>query len=132
MDWTVILNDIFQICLIPLLGALTAFIIVLIKNKTKQIQSTTDNEFLKNCLSILETTVINAVVATNQTYVEALKNENAFDAEAQKEAFQKTYDAVLASLTEDTKKGLMTMTNDLTTYITEMIEAKVNERKKEG
>lgn len=132
MDWTVILNDIFQICLIPLLGALTAFMVVLIKNKTKQIQSTTDNEFLKSCLSILETTVINAVVATNQTYVEALKNENAFDAEAQKEAFQKTYDAVLASLTEDTKKGLMTMTNDLTTYITEMIEAKVNERKKEG
>lgn len=132
MDWTATLGEIFQICIIPLLGALTAFIIVLVKNKTKQIQNATDNEFLKSCMEILEKTVVNALIATNQTYVDALKSENAFDAEAQKVAFQKTYDAVIASLTEDTKKGLMTMTNDLTTYITEMIEAQVKIQKKEG
>ena len=129
MDWT-ILNEIFQICIIPLLGALSAYMIVLIKNKTKQVQEATDNEFLKSCLSILETTVINAVVATNQTYVEALKSKDAFDAEAQKEAFKKTYDAVIASLTEDTKNGLMTITNDLSAYVTELIEAQVNNQKK--
>jgi FlaG/FlaF family flagellin (archaellin) len=132
MDWTIYLNDIMQVCVIPLLGVLTAFVVVWIKGKTKEIQVKTDNEFLQSCLAVLETTVINAVLATNQTYVEALKKENAFTPEAQEQAFKKTYDAVLASLTEDTKKGLATITTDLTAYITEMIEAKVNERKKEG
>lgn len=132
MDWTAYLNDIMQICVIPLLGVLTAFVVVWIKSKTKEIQAKTDNEFLQSCLTVLEETVVNAVVATNQTYVDALKKENAFTIEAQKEAFQKTYDAVIASLTEDTKKGLETITTDLTAYITEMIEARVNERKKEG
>lgn len=132
MDWTIYLNDIMQICIIPLLGVLTTFIVMWIKKKTKEIQAKTDNEFLQNCLTVLETTVVNAVLATNQTYVEALKKENAFTLEAQEQAFKKTYDAVLASLTEDTKKGLATITTDLTAYITEMIEAKVNEQKKEG
>lgn len=132
MDWTIYLNDIMQICVIPLLGVLTAFLVMWIKGKTKEIQTKTDNEFLQNCLSVLETTVVNAVLATNQTYVEALKKENAFTLEAQEQAFKKTYDAVLASLTEDTKKGLATITTDLTAYITEMIEAKINEQKKEG
>ena len=75
---------------------------------------------------------MNAVIATNQTYVQALKDKNAFTEEAQKEAFQKTYDAVMNSLTEDTKKGLVTITNNLTEYITEMIEAQVNQQKGEG
>ena len=132
MDWTIYLNDIMQVCIIPLLGVLTAFVVVWIKGKTKEVQAKIDNEFTQSCLTVLETTVVNAVIATNQTYVETLKEENAFTLEAQEQAFKKTYDAVLASLTEDTKKGLETITTDLTAYITEMIEAKVNEQKKEG
>ena len=132
MDWTIYLKDIMQICIIPLLGVLTTFVVVWIKGKTKEVQAKTDNEFLQRCLTVLETTVVNAVLATNQTYVEALKKENAFTLEAQQQAFQKTYDTVIASLTEDTKKGLETVTTDLTAYITEMIEANINEPTKEG
>jgi Na+/phosphate symporter len=87
MDWSAYLNEILQICIFPLIGVLTAFVIVLIKSKTKQIQAKTDDEFLKSCLSILETTVANAIATTNQTYVEALKDRDAFTEEAQKEAF---------------------------------------------
>ena len=132
MEWSEILTQIFEVCVIPLLGALVTFAIVWIKAKIAETQQKTDNAFLDSCLSILETTVINAIIATNQTYVEALKKQNAFTVEAQKEAFSKTYNAVIASLTEDTKKGLMTLTNDLSAYITEMIEAQINEQKKGG
>ena len=127
-----LLTEIFHASVVPLIGTLITFLIVWIQSKTKQIKAQTNNEFAKSCLSILETTVINAVIATNQTYVEALKKDNVFTVEAQQEAFNKTYEAVIASLTEDTKKGIMTMTNDLNAYIIEMIEAKVNEQKKEG
>ena len=37
-----------------------------------------------------ETTVIDCVIATNQTYVDALKAEGKFDADAHREAFKKT------------------------------------------
>ena len=73
MDWSTFGNELLQICIIPLLGTLTTFLVIWIRSKTKQLQAKTDNEFVQSCLDILETTVINAVVATNQTYVEALK-----------------------------------------------------------
>ena len=127
---TVLLQQIFQVCVIPLLGVLTAFVVAWIKSKINNINAKTDNELLESTLSTVETIVVNAVIATNQTYVDALKDQNAFDAEAQKAAFQKTYDAVMNSLTEDTKNGLMKLTTDLNLYITEMIEAKTKQVKK--
>lgn len=130
MEWTVILTEIFKVCIIPLLGVLTAFIVAWIKSKINNVNAKTDNELLKSTLDTVEAIVINAIIATNQTYVDSLKEQNAFDTEAQKKAFQKTYDVVMASLTEDTKNGLTKLTTDLNLYITEMIEAKIKQLKK--
>ena len=130
MEWTTILTEIFKVCVIPLLGILTAFVVAWIKSKINNINAKTNNELLKSTLDTVETIVINAVIATNQTYVDSLKEQNAFDVEAQQKAFQKTYDVVMASLTEDTKNGLMKLTTDLNLYITEMIEAKTKQLKK--
>ena len=130
MEWTEILMQIFELCIIPLLGVLTTFVIIWIKKKTNEVKATTDNEMLHTYLEVLEKTVINAVVATNQTYVDSLKGQNAFDAEAQKKAFEQTYNAVMKSLTEDMKAGLQTITTDLSTYVTDLIEAKIKEKKK--
>lgn len=127
---SILLQQIFQVCVIPILGVLTAFVVAWIKSKINNTNAKTNNELLKSTLSTVETTVVNAVIATNQTYVDALKGQNAFDEEAQKIAFQKTYDAVMNSLTEDTKNGLMKLTTDLNLYITEMIEAKTKQVKK--
>ena len=70
------LNELFKLCIVPILGALATFIAFWIKAKTKELQSKTDDEKLQSCLSILEITVTNAVIATNQTYVESLKDKN--------------------------------------------------------
>ena len=74
---------------------------------------------------MLGETISACVIATNQTYVENLKKDQLFDAEAQKEAFQKTYDAVMAVLTDEAKMYLASIYGDLTTYITNKIEAEV-------
>ena len=71
-------------------------------------------------------TVSACVIATNQTYVEALKKDNAFTAEAQKAAFNLTYNAVMAILTEEAKEYLEEIDGDITIYITNKIEAEVN------
>ena len=78
---------------------------------------------------MLADTISACVIATNQTYVEALKKENAFTKEAQQEAFQLTFDAVMAVLTDDAKDYLVNIYGDLTAYITTKIEAEVNSNK---
>jgi hypothetical protein len=132
MEWLDLLYDILEVCVIPLLGVLTAYIVKFIKIKSDEITSKNKNELADKYIAMLTDTITSCVIATNQTYVETLKDKNAFSVEAQQEAFHKTYEAVINSLTEDAKAQLATITTDLTTYITEMIEAKVNEQKKEG
>ena len=85
--------------------------------------------FLNKYISMLSNTVIDCVVATNQTYVEALKQKGEFNAEAQQYAFNMTYEAVLAVLSEDAKEYLTSIYGDLSVYITNMIEAEVNRNK---
>ena len=126
MDWLELLNQIFQVCIIPLLGALTAFGVHLIKIKAAEIAARQDNELAEKYINMLANTISKCVIATNQTYVNSLKEQNAFDAEAQKEAFQKTYKAVIAALSDDAKAYLSSIYGDLQSYIVSCIEAEVN------
>lgn len=129
MEWMVLLQQVFELCIIPLLGIITAYIVSYIKAKTAELKTTNSNEILVKYLDMLSTTVIECVIATNQTYVNSLKGQNAFDEAAQKVAFQKTYDAVIAVLSDDAKEYLTHVYGDLTVFITNMIEAEVNRNK---
>lgn len=129
MDWLELLQKIFDVCIIPLLGVLTTYLVQWIKLRSSQIQKTMDNELLKKYTSMLEDTISNCVIATNQTYVEALKEQNAFGSVEQKIAFEKTYVAVMEILTEEAKNYLQEVFGDLQAYITSQIEAQVNKNK---
>lgn len=132
MDLNGILNTIFQIAIIPLILAGAAYLVALINAKTKQIKDKTDSDIADKYLGMLEDTITKAVIATTQTYVEALKNKNAFDEAAQKEAFAKTYNTVISVLTEDAYKYLTAAVGDLEAYITTRIEYNVNVFNKMG
>lgn len=125
MDYMALLQQIFEVCIIPLLGVLTTFIIVFIRKKTNELQEATDNELYKKYMELLRDTVIDCVIATNQTYVEALKNKNAFDKQAQEEAFKLSYNAVMEILSNDAKEFLNSAVGDLNVYVTKLIEAQV-------
>lgn len=129
MEWMVLLQQIFELCIIPLLGVITMYIVNYIKARTAELKTTNSNEILIKYLDMLSTTVIECVIATNQTYVNSLKGQNAFTEEAQKIAFQKTYDAVIAILSDDAKDYLTNVYGDLSTFIMNMIEAEVNRNK---
>lgn len=126
MNWMEMLQKIFEICIIPLLGILTTYLVMFIQKKTKELQETTDNELYKKYIGMLQDTIVRCVIATNQTYVEALKNKNAFTEEAQKEAFKMTYESVMSILTDEAKEYLSNAVGDLQIYITKLIEAQVN------
>ena len=129
MEMQEILSLIFQMVIIPILGILTKYAVDLISTKIAELIARTDNDNFDKYLILLNDTISNCVVATNQTYVEALKAQNAFDAEAQKIAFKQTYDAVMSILTEDAKKYLQAALGDLDVYVTNSIESQVNASK---
>ena len=126
MEWLPLLYQILEVCIIPLLGVLTAFIVKYINVKSSEIQNKVENDTMDKYIAMLGDTISACVIATNQTYVEALKKDNAFTKEAQVEAFKQTYEAVMSVLTDDAKKYLTEAYGDLTAYITNKIEAEVN------
>lgn len=124
-----LLGQIFEVCIIPLLGILVPFVIQWIRTKTATLAENANNETAKKYIEMLTDTVTNAVIAVNQTYVDALKGKNAFTAEAQQEAFTMAYTAVLNNLTDEAKIYLNEIYGDLESYIKVLIEAKVRENK---
>lgn len=126
MEWLPLLYQILEVCVIPLLGILTAYLVKFINMKSVEIQANVDNDIADKYIAMVADTVSACVIATNQTYVEALKKNNAFTAEAQKEAFTLTYNAVMAILTDEAKEYLAEIYGDVTAYITNKIEAEVN------
>ena len=121
-----LINQLFQVCLIPMLGALTTFIVIWIKAKSAELQKKTNNDILNKYVQMATDTIANCVIATNQTYVNSLKEQGKFDEAAQKEAFQRTYQAVLLILSDDAKEYLNNAFGDLNKYLQEKIESTVN------
>lgn len=127
---TEIITQIFELCIIPLLAILTKYIIKFVQAKTNKLHASTDNEIAKKYMGMIAETIVSCVTATNQTYVETLKTQGKFDETAQKVAFETTLDAVVKVLSDDAKDYIKETTNDLDTYLTELIEAAVNNAKK--
>ena len=130
MGWMVILQQVFELCIIPLLGIVTFYIVQFIKTKTEELNANNSIEVLSKYIEMLSNTICECVIATNQTYVDSLKAQGKFDAEAQKKAFEMTYNSVINILTDEAKIYLTSIYGDLTAYITNMIEAEVNKNKK--
>lgn len=125
MNWMNVLQNIFELIIYPVLSIGGVYLTYLISVKIKELKQKSDNETTKKYLDMLNTTISSAVLATTQTYVEALKKEGKFDAEAQKSAFKQTYEAVMKVLTDDAIKYITTSVGDLETYVTNKIEAEV-------
>lgn len=126
MEWLPLLYQILEVCVIPLLGILTAYFVKWVNAKSVEIQHKVDNDTADKYIAMLDDTICACVIATTQTYVEALKKDNAFTKEAQKEAFNLTFNAVMAVLTDEAKAYLSEIYGDLTAYITNKIEAEVS------
>lgn len=129
MNYIELLSQIFEVCIIPLLGVLTAYAIAYINAKKDEIMIKSDNDLIDKYTAMLAETIEACVLATNQTYVETLKKEGKFNADAQQKAFTMTKNAVLNILSAEAKEYLTEAFGDLNTYVNKQIEASVNVNK---
>ena len=130
MNWMKLLQEIFYVCVIPLLGVLTTYLVEFLKTKGNQITESINNDLAAKYIRMLTEIICSCVEETNQTYVDALKKAGTFDEKAQKEAFEKSKEAVMKILNEDAKNYLANIYGDLDKLIESMIEAQVKRAKK--
>lgn len=131
MTWQQFLEALLQIVItaaIPLcLKFLYSFITAIVAEKTQNMDNKQLKEFINNAVQA----VLKAVDATYQTYVDSLKKQGKFDAEAQKEAFEKAKNAAILMITEDMQKAITTMYGDFNTWLDNTIEQLVLANKSE-
>lgn len=125
-NWTEILGKLFELVLFPALSAAALYFITWMRAKKQELLQKTKNDTTKKYIEMLDNTIYECVMATNQTYVDALKKEGSFDLEAQKKAFNLTYEAVLSVLTDEAQVYLGEAVKDINAYITNKIEAQVS------
>ena len=125
MDWMEIVEQIFELAVFPVLSIVGVYLTYLIRVKVRELQQKADNDTADKYLAMLGDTISSVVTATTQTYVEGLKQQGKFDAEAQKAALELTRDTVMRLLTDDAVKYITTSVGDLDTYVTNKIEAEV-------
>ena len=126
---TQLIAQIFEICIIPILGVLTTFLISWINSKKEALKQQTNSETIRKYIDMLDSTITDCVIAMNQTYVNSLKLQGKFDTEAQKKAFTDVYNKVIAILGQDAIEYLNSAIGDLNEYITSKIEKEVRSNK---
>lgn len=122
MDWKDLLIYIIQsLCgLVISVGIPYAF--TLLRKKVK-------DEKLARIIDRVENIVSKTVILVNQTYVDALKESDLFDKEAQIAAFEMCKERVLAMLNEESINAIAETYGDFDEWIRTLIEAYVRENK---
>ena len=123
------LKEIFLAVITAAVPVLTAYIVVLIRKVGENAAANTESVKAKDYIKEATEAIAAAVCATNQTYVDTLKNAGKFDAEAQKEAAQKALAACLRSISPAAQRFIEAAYGDIKEYLTMQIEAEVRKQK---
>lgn len=124
-----LLMTLIQAVIIPAIPILVTFLVKLLKAKAEQATIKINNELVQQYLQEAVDSVLQAVTFTSQTYVDNLKKQGKFDAEAQKIAFTTAKEVALQLLTEDAKKMIGDLYGDLMVWLDTKIEQTVKEQK---
>lgn len=108
----------------------TRYVIKLISAKIDQIEETTTNENTRVIIEEAEKAISAAVSFTSQTFVEALKKENLFTKEKQKEALETALKKTLTMMSENTVEFINNTYGDVNEWIITKIEEAVKQDKK--
>lgn len=129
-NWTEVMSYLLYGMLTVASAIVTKYVVPWLQTVTAVKTAKIENDKIRTGINEALDAVLTAVTATNQTYVESLKNKNMFDAEAQKTAFTKSWNTAQALLTETAKNALVVMYGGVDEWLTAKIEQTTNELKK--
>lgn len=106
-----------------------AYLISMIKKAGQNAAADTDDIKAQGYIKEITSAISDAVAATSQTYVDALKQAGKFTKEAQAEAAKKALTACVASISPAAQKFIEDAYGDMTEYLANKIEAEVRKQK---
>ena len=112
---------ILKLCVIILTVSITVWIKYLtawLKSKTNSIEDEQLRAYIEQAIDI----IASVVMATNQTYVDALKKSGEFDDKAQMIAFEAAKTQILNLLSEQLQNAIITVYGDLDSFLNAKIE----------
>ena len=112
--------------LIPLLVTIITICICMMTSKVAKDAARTAPSKYSEIIYGLENIVSKAVITTNQTFVNELKKQGKFDKEAMQEAYRRTYESIIASLSQSFFEYIDEEAVDIDALLKNMIETSVN------
>lgn len=110
----------------------TAYIVKAVQKAGDNAAADTENIKVQGYIEEITNAISQAVSATSQTYVDALKESGEFTLEAQKEALQKSIETAKAILSPAALEFIDDVYGDFVDYVTPKIEAEVRKQKLEA
>ena len=112
--------------LIPLLITIITICICMMTSKVAKNAAESAPSKYSGIIYGLENIVSKAVITTNQTFVNELKKQGKFDKEAMQEAYRRTYESIIASLSQSFFEYIDKEAIDIDTLLKNMIETSVD------
>ena len=121
--WMDVLIQVIEMLVGLVVTAGIPYLFALLRSKAK-------HEKVRTYLYRAEDYLASAVTMVNQTFVEQLKKDGQFNADAQAQAFQMAMDSWLEMMNDEMKLVIMEEVGNFDAWAETIIEAKVNELKK--
>ena len=112
--------------LIPLLITIITICICTMTSKVAKNAAESAPSKYSGIIYALENIVNKAVITTNQTFVNELKKQGKFDKEAMEEAYNKTFNSIVASLSQSFFEYIDKENVDIDALLKNMIETSVD------
>lgn len=123
MDYQEILNNIIYTLVTTLLPLLITYVVLIAKNKLKEMTNKIENEETREALQRLNSLIGDAIIDTTNNFTIKLKEDGKWTNETAQEALEKSLETVKAQLTEDMKVMITEKYNDLEAYLKAQIIA---------
>lgn len=130
IDINAVIGVIVAAVIIPFITGLTNILRNYIATKQKELVSNQTNAACIYWIDFLAKLVDQTVVATNQTFVDALKKAGTFTEEKWNVAFEQTKTDIMSALPKHAIEILKSALGDLDVYINTLIQDSVNRNKK--
>lgn len=129
IDFPAVIGALITAVLIPVIKKSYDLFRAFVDAKKTEVYAKVENDTVTFWLDRLDAEIDKAVVSTNQTMVDSLKNMGEFTQDKWMEAYEKTKNAALSALSESALNILQSVVGDFDTYVDTRIQASVKAHK---